>query len=114
MNKRDKSIKDWFCDYLPADVAALAMNNTEESLLTINLPSLDIALSAAFVWYNTKQGHEFWSKFASKEMRDAQWECVENDDCFTCDGVGELPGDPRSNHFPTCPDCKGSGDADRS
>lgn len=31
------------------------------------------------------------------------------EECDACDGVGELPGNPNGNHFPSCPTCKGTG-----
>lgn len=58
----EKTKLQWFEDYLPADVAALAINNTEELRLNEQSESLDDALHGAFVWAKTDQGHKFWGQ----------------------------------------------------
>jgi DnaJ-class molecular chaperone len=110
---RDKDLLEWFEDYLPADIAALAINNTDEQRLGEQFESLDAALYGAFVWSKTEQGHKYWDDIANQEDR---WlsAASEVEECSSCDGVGELRGDPSSNDFPACPACNGSGDADRS
>ena len=109
----NKKISEWFADYLPADIAAMALNNTESKMLEDQVESLDAALYAAFVWAKTEQGHQFWDNIANTENRWME-AAIALEECSSCDGVGELPGDPADNKFPTCPVCEGSGDADRS
>lgn len=33
----------------------------------------------------------------------------EPEECQSCDGFGELPGNPNTNYFPTCTACNGTG-----
>lgn len=33
----------------------------------------------------------------------------EPEECPACDGMGELPGNPNTNQFPTCSVCNGTG-----
>ena len=108
----NKKISDWFADYLPADIAAMALNNTESEMLDDKVESLDAALFAAFVWAKTEQGHQFWDNIANTENRWLE-AAIALEECSSCDGVGELQGDSRSDYFPICPACNGSGDADR-
>tara|TARA_R110000796_G_scaffold196783_1_gene313178 strand:+ start:213 stop:575 length:363 start_codon:yes stop_codon:yes gene_type:complete len=107
----EKKILEWFADYLPADIAAMALNNTKSEMLEEKVESLDAALYAAFVWATTEQGHQFWDEIANTEHRWLE-AAIMLEDCPSCDGVGELPGRPADNKFPTCPACEGSGDAD--
>lgn len=109
----EQTILQWFEHYLPADIAALAINNTDELRLNELFESLDAALYGAFVWAKTDQGHKFWDDIANQKER---WfeAALEIGECSACDGYGELQGDSQSDYFPICPVCNGSGDADRS
>tara|TARA_R110000796_G_scaffold16726_7_gene52143 strand:+ start:2636 stop:2995 length:360 start_codon:yes stop_codon:yes gene_type:complete len=109
----EKTILQWFEDYLPADIAALAINNTDELRLDEQFESLDAALYGAFIWAKTDQGQKFWDDIANTKSRWME-AASELEECSSCDGVGELQGDSRSDYFPICPACNGSGDADRS
>jgi hypothetical protein len=55
-----KTIEEWFTDYLPADIAALAIRNTDDILLSVEMSSLSKAIRDSFVWYSTPQGFQFW------------------------------------------------------
>lgn len=107
----EKTKLQWFEDYLPADVAALAINNTEELRLNEQSESLDDALHEAFVWAKTDQGHKFWDNIANTKSRwmEASIELCELEECGSCDGIGQLQGDPRTGYFPICSVCNGSG-----
>lgn len=84
----EKTKLQWFEDYLPADVAALAINNTEELRLNEQSESLDDALHGAFVWAKTDQGHKFWDNIANTKSRwmEASIELCELEECGSCDG----------------------------
>jgi len=68
-----KTIREWFEDELPADIAALAIRNTEiyhsvTCVLDRRYATLNNALSAAFLWHKTPQGQYFW-----KEVHDGNY-----------------------------------------
>tara|TARA_R110002074_G_scaffold127861_1_gene267756 strand:- start:415 stop:774 length:360 start_codon:yes stop_codon:yes gene_type:complete len=111
--KKQKTAAQWFEDYLPADIAVLAINNADEQRSDEQFESLDAALYGSFVWAKTSQGHKFWDQIANTEDRWLE-AAIELEECLPCDGVGELQGDSRSDYFPICPACNGSGDAVRS
>ena len=52
------------------------------------------------------QGEAMQKELRAEESIDAE---NEPEDCPHCDGVGDLPGNPNTNSFPTCPHCRGSG-----
>ena len=54
------TIEEWFTNHLPADIGALAIRNTDDSLLSIEISSLSKAIRDSFVWLETPQGFEFW------------------------------------------------------
>lgn len=57
-----KTAREWF-EELPEDVRKKAINNSEkEGLDDIPELSLSISLFGAFVWSDTPEGHDFWSK----------------------------------------------------
>ena len=56
----EKTMLQWFEDYLPADIEALAINNTDELRYDEQFESLVAALCGAFIWAKTDQGHKFW------------------------------------------------------
>lgn len=55
-----KTIEQHFIDELPADIAAMAIKNTEDSTLKRPCESAMDALMVAFVWSDTDQGALFW------------------------------------------------------
>lgn len=56
-----KTIEEHFIDSMPADIAAMAIRNTDESLLNIETDSSPAqALLKAFCWANSEQGGAFW------------------------------------------------------
>jgi hypothetical protein len=55
-----KTIEEWFTDHLPADIGALAIRNTDDILLSVEMSSLSKAIRDSFVWYSTPQGFQFW------------------------------------------------------
>jgi len=58
-----KSIEEHFIDSMPADIAAMAIANTEDSLLELkSYKTPEAALRHAFTWCNSKQGNLFWSQ----------------------------------------------------
>ena len=49
----NKTLEEIFIDSMPADIAAMAIRNTDESLLNIEIDSSpDQALHKAFYWAN--------------------------------------------------------------
>ena len=57
----NKTLEEIFIDSMPADIAAMAIRNTDESLLNIEIDSSpDQALHKAFYWANSEQGGAFW------------------------------------------------------
>lgn len=58
-----KTIRQWYEDELPADIAALAIRNAEaQGQADIKTSTLTFAIKGGFVWKNTPQGHCFWSE----------------------------------------------------
>lgn len=58
-----KTIEEHFIDSMPADIAAMAIANTEDSLLELkSYKTPEAALQHAFTWCNSKQGNLFWSQ----------------------------------------------------
>ena len=53
-----KTIEEWFINHLPADVAEMAIRNTEYKEACRS--SLGEAIVSAFVWDATPQGCVFW------------------------------------------------------
>lgn len=53
-----KTIEEWFINHLPADVAEMAIRNTE--FKDAYRSSLGEAIVSAFVWDATPQGCAFW------------------------------------------------------
>jgi len=57
-----KSIEEHFIDSMPADIAAMAIRNTDEDLLHMSLCKTPAtALLFAFGWATSDQGYAFWS-----------------------------------------------------
>lgn len=120
-----KTIRDHFQDSMPADIAAMAIRNTDEDLIDLKifselLPKTPAdALQIAFHWSASQQGRDFWENIfyilsEGGDFRDFQFEQddsvdEEDEECSSCDGYGEFAGDPHSNYFPTCSRCNGSG-----
>jgi len=64
---KNKTIKEWFEDELPADIAEMAICNAEiyncgTYVLDTQEATLKNALSSAFLWQETPQGHAFWQE----------------------------------------------------
>ena len=59
-----KTIKQWFEETLPKEIAELAIENTIELSgkwrLEFKEPDFKNAVLGAFVWKASKQGHSFW------------------------------------------------------
>ena len=57
-----KTIEEHFIDSMPADIAAMAIRNTDEDLLHMSLCQTPAtALLFAFDWATSDQGYAFWS-----------------------------------------------------
>jgi len=67
-----KTIQDYFEDSLPADIAAMAIRNTDESALNAKIcTSPKSALRGGFIWAQSPQGFLFWkSVYESIESGD--------------------------------------------
>jgi hypothetical protein len=58
----NKTIKEHFLDSMPADIAAMAIRNTDEDLLYMSICQTPAAaLQKAFDWALSDQGYAFWS-----------------------------------------------------
>jgi hypothetical protein len=57
-----KTIEEHFIDSMPADIAAMAIRNTDEDLLRLNICQTPAAaLQKSFDWAASDQGYAFWS-----------------------------------------------------
>lgn len=56
---KEKTIIEWF-DLLPQVLKRLALENIEKNNSVVLRGSLHLALSCAFDWEKTPQGHSFW------------------------------------------------------
>lgn len=54
-----KTIREWLND-LPEDIRVRAFRNAKPELIELEKSNLERALSGAFVWSDTIEGHEFW------------------------------------------------------
>ena len=72
----NKTIEQHFYDSMPADIAAMAIRNTDEDLLHMNICQTPAAaLQKAFDWAASDQGYPFWSSVfdtvsESRDFRD--------------------------------------------
>ena len=58
----NKTIEEHFYDSMPADIAAMAIRNTDEDLLHMSICQTPAAaLQKAFDWAASDQGYAFWS-----------------------------------------------------
>ena len=60
----EKTIKEWFNE-LPDGYRALALKNAidfNENVINIDCKDICEAMSVAFIWDHTIEGHDFWSK----------------------------------------------------
>ena len=58
-----KTIKQWYEDELPADIAVMAIKNAEEArMLHLETESLSEALGFGFYWQSSPQGLFFWDE----------------------------------------------------
>ena len=58
-----KTIRQWYEDELPADIAALAIANAEDQdaeRLTRSVETLSYAICSGFFWSSSPQGWDFW------------------------------------------------------
>jgi len=68
-----KTIEEHFYDSMPADIAAMAIRNTDEGLLHMSICQTPAAaLHFAFDWAASDQGYAFWSSVSDtiSENRD--------------------------------------------
>jgi len=72
----NKTIEQHFYDSMPADIAAMAIRNTDEGLLHMSICQTPAAaLQKAFDWAVSDQGYAFWSSVfdtvsESRDFRD--------------------------------------------
>ena len=72
----NKTIEEHFYDSMPADIAAMAIRNTDEDLLHMSICQTPAAaLQKAFDWAASDQGYAFWSNVfdtvsESRDFRD--------------------------------------------
>jgi len=72
----NKTIEEHFYDSMPADIAAMAIRNTDEDLLHMSICQTPAAaLQKAFDWAASDQGYAFWSSVfdtvsAGRDFRD--------------------------------------------
>jgi len=72
----NKTIEQHFYDSMPADIAAMAIRNTDEDLLHMSICQTPAAaLQKAFDWAVSDQGYAFWSSVfdtvsESRDFRD--------------------------------------------
>lgn len=72
----NKTIEEHFYDSMPADIAAMAIRNTDEDLLHMSICQTPAAaLQKAFDWAASDQGYAFWSSVfdtvsGSRDFRD--------------------------------------------
>ena len=72
----NKTIEQHFYDSMPADIAAMAIRNTDEDLLHMSICQTPAAaLQKAFDWAASDQGYAFWSSVfdtvsGSRDFRD--------------------------------------------
>ena len=72
----NKTIEEHFYDSMPADIAAMAIRNTDEDLLHMSICKTPAAaLQKAFDWAASDQGYAFWSSVfdtvsESRDFRD--------------------------------------------
>jgi len=72
----NKTIEEHFYDSMPADIAAMAIRNTNEDLLHMSICQTPAAaLQKAFDWAASDQGYAFWSSVfdtvsESRDFRD--------------------------------------------
>lgn len=56
-----KTKKQWLGE-LPDGYKELALSNLDTKSSSIRKKNMHEAIVAAFVWYETKQGHDFWEQ----------------------------------------------------
>lgn len=56
-----KTIKEWLVYTLPNEISEKAIKNSTESMLNVETPSFNSAMSGIFLWDKTSEGHEYWS-----------------------------------------------------
>ena len=72
----NKTIEEHFIDSMPADIAAMAIRNTDEDLLHMSICKTPAAaLQKSFDWAASDQGYAFWSSVfdtvsESRDFRD--------------------------------------------
>jgi len=72
----NKTIEQHFYDSMPADIAAMAIRNTDEDLLHMSICQTPAAaLQKAFDWAASDQGYTFWASVfdtvsAGRDFRD--------------------------------------------
>ena len=72
----NKTIEQHFYDSMPADIAAMAIRNTDEDFLHMSICQTPAAaLQKAFDWAGSDQGYAFWSSVfdtvsESRDFRD--------------------------------------------
>lgn len=57
-----KTIREWL-EELPEPYRTQAINNTEKNRLLTHDVSLREAITVAFFWGNSPEGHEYWAEF---------------------------------------------------
>jgi hypothetical protein len=78
----NKTIEQHFYDSMPADIAAMAIRNTDEDLLHMSICQTPAAaLQKAFDWAASDQGYAFWSSVfdtvsESRDFRDLKVERI--------------------------------------
>lgn len=55
-----KTIKQWFEETLPPEYANRAIRNTKPATLEASVRSIGSAISGAFCWEDSPEGHKFW------------------------------------------------------
>lgn len=69
MKTENKTIREWFETIKNKDVRQRAFANTNEDRLEHSASKFSYALSFAFTWASTKEGHKYWESVAYKGRR---------------------------------------------
>jgi hypothetical protein len=64
-----KTTREWYNE-LPNDIKIKALANTKWTTIDSSAASLSEALCTAFVWSDTPEGMDYWSKVYDKAKRD--------------------------------------------
>lgn len=65
---KQKTIKEWLLELPKEERELIDFDTLHDYCDTEEAHSLSDALTAAFIWENTKEGHDFWQNIRNREF----------------------------------------------